>query len=595
MVVTFKELQIRVTGQSLYFLGLWISSWRLKSGLSVIVLVLLGCNAAESPSPASKEPAFASVLSFTDVTQTSGLGSISHQTGARGDKWFPETMGAGGGFVDIDGDGWQDIVLVGGGLWMGSQGEAPPALHIFRNNGDATFSSATKDLGIEGIQAYGFGLTMADYDNDSDPDIFLTALYENLLFRNDGGSFTEVGAEAGLAEVAEWSSSALFWDADRDGWLDLYVGNYVDWSAEDDIWCTMDGETKSYCTPELYPSLPGRFYHNNGDGTFSDWTAQAGFSGSPGKTLAVADLDYNEDGWPDLVVANDTQRDLLYENQGDGTFVEKGIYSGIAFDENGRARAGMGLDVGDVENEGDVSIFVGNFSKEMIGVYRHIGSGLFIDRAAVSKIGQPSLMTLTFGLFLFDADLDTDLDLFLANGHISPEIEQVEDAIAYRQPAQLFLNRGDGVFSVMDAPTGVFAEPMVARGTAYADYDRDGDLDVLVTENGGAARLWRNDLSGANYLRVCLEGVESQPDGIGAKVVAVVGDTRQQRRVRTGRSYLSQSELTNTFGLGAATQVDSLVVYWPSGHVDRLERVDANQEITMIEGGSMNASTLPES
>ena len=554
--------------------------------LAVLLSSALGCAEPESVELSGVEDVAAEqVVSFVDVTDAAGLGDFVHETGAFGEEWFPETVGAGGGFVDYDGDGWLDVLLAGGATWPQQGGEGVPALRLYRNNGDGTFTEATEAAGLASTRAYGFGITAADYDNDGDQDVFLATLNENLLFRNDGGTFTEVGQEAGVADHAAWSTSALFFDADRDGWLDLYVGNYVDWSPEKDIWCTMDGETKAYCTPQAYDGVPGRFYLNGGDGTFTEQTDAAGFGDAPGKTLGLAEWDVNLDGWPDLVVANDTQRDLLYENDGDGTFTEKGVLAGIAFDERGRARAGMGIDVGDVDNDGEASIVVGHFSNEMVGLYRHIGGGLFADRAAVSKVGRPSLLTLTFGLFLFDADLDGWLDLFLANGHIAEDVERVQDGIGYRQRAQLFLNRQDGTFEEVSRNAGpAFDEALIARGAAYGDYDRDGDLDVLVTENGGRARLWRNDLADEPFLRVTLEGRESNRDGIGASLAAYADGLRIARRVRTGSSYLSQSEKAVTFGLGGAAQVDSLVVRWPSGIAGRFEDVAADQHVRIVEG-----------
>ena len=553
---------------------------------------IVGCNGAEPAKPPEAIDPVSDII-FTEVTDEAGLGDFRHVTGAFGNKWFPETMGGGGGFLDYDGDGWLDVLLVGGGTWPEGPDGPPPALWLYRNNGAGAFTNRTDEAGLGDATAYGFGLAIADYDNDGDPDIFLTTLFENKLFRNDDGVFTEVGEAAGLAGEAAWSSSALFFDADADGHLDLYAGNYVAWSPEDDLVCTIGRQVRSYCTPELYQGLSGRFYHNHGDGTFSDQTEAAGFAPAPGKTLAVAETDFNRDGWPDLVVVNDTQRDLLFQNQGEGIFAEVGLLSGMAFDENGRARAGMGVDVGVVDSTGQETMFVGNFSKEMVGVYRHVGGGLFVDRAAVSKIGQPTLLTLTFGLFLFDVDLDGDLDLFLANGHIAEEIDQVEDGITFRQPAQLFLNRGDGLFDEVRHDTGPLTLPMVARGAAYADYDRDGDLDVLVTENGGPTHLWRNDRSAASFLRVRLEGRQSNRDGLGARIVAVVGDRRLERRVRTGSSYLSQSETTVTFGLGRAARVDSLLVYWPSGSVERFVDIEGNREIHVVEGaGQVETVTL---
>ena len=563
------------------------SRWSVRLGARYVwflglLIAFSGCSQGDAPDSTENLTHVAPLVSLTDVTVEAGLGDFTHVTGAAGDTWFPETMGSGGGFIDYNGDDWLDVLLVGGGSW--SEDEKVPAVQLYRNEGGGAFSRVTEETGLAEVHTYGFGVSVADFDNDRDQDFYLTTLYENMLFRNDDGVFTEIGREAGIANKSEWSSGSLFFDADNDGWLDIYVGNYVEWSPDNDLFCTVDGVIKSYCTPELYEGITGRYYHNNGDGTYTDRTDEAGFGNSPGMTLAVAELDFNTDGWSDLVVANDTQRDLLYENQHDGTFKEKGVISGIAFDENGRTRAGMGLDVGDVDNTGQESIFVASFSKEMIGIFRHIGSGLFVDRAAISRVGQSSILTLTFGLFLFDIELDGDLDLLLANGHITEEIEHLEDGITYRQPVQLFLNEGDGHFDEVKEHTGdALDQRLVARGTWYGDYDRDGDLDVLISENGGPVHLWRNDLQHGRFLRVQLDGYQSNFDGIGAQIVAYVGNQRMSRRIRTGSSYLSQSEKIATFGLGDASFVDSLVVFWPSGKVDRFTSLDADQEVRISE------------
>lgn len=561
----------------------WVAGWMLLG------LAGIGCNGPEAPaasSGASSTEAVPVPVRFTDITAEAGLDGFGHTTGAFGEKWFPEAMGSGGGFVDVDGDGWMDIVLASGGVWAQSPGTTLPPVVLYRNNGDGTFTDWTEQAGLGDLETYSLGILAADYDNDGDQDLYVTTLYENLLLRNDEGVFVDVAGPAGVAGASTWSSSAIFFDADRDGRLDLYVGNYVQWSPETDIWCSLDGEQKGYCTPETYEGVPSRFYHNNGDGTFSDWTEQAGFLPASGKTLGITELDMNGDGWPDLAVANDTQPDLLYVNDGDGTFTERGAVSGMAYDEDGKARAGMGIDAGVVDATGEVSLFVGNFSKEMIGVYRHLGNGLFLDRAAVSKVGRPSLLTLTFGLFLFDADLDGDLDLFAANGHVQPEIETTQEGIGYAEPPHLFMNRGDGTFEDL-APMhgGVMTTPIVARGAAYADIDRDGDLDILLTENDGPALLWRNEgQTGHSHLRVHLRGAASNRDGISSRIVVVTGDDRQERRVRTGSSYLSQSELTATFGLGDAASVDTLVVHWPSGTIDRYVDIPVNQTLLVQEG-----------
>ena len=588
------------------------AAFSISPGAAMAVVLLAGiwlaCGGSPAETDEAPERAFSDWLSFENITETAGLSGFRHETGAFGQIWFPESMGSGAAFFDYDGDGWQDIALAGGGRWSGAgdsamgseaQQEVLP-LRLYRNLGDGAFSEVTEAVGLAGFdgvrEVYGLGIAAADYDGDGDLDIYLSALAENLLFRNEGGVFVEVGREAGVAGEAVWSSSPIFFDADRDGDLDLYVGNYVAWSPETDIYCSLDGVTKGYCTPETYEGVPGRFYRNHGDGAFADETAAAGFLPAAGKTLGVAELDFNRDGWPDLMVANDTQPDYLYVNNGDGTFSERGALSGVAYDENGKARAGMGVDTGIVDSTGQASVFVGNFSSEMIGVYRHLHDGLFIDRAALSQIGRPSLMTLTFSLFLADFDLDTDLDLFAANGHVQPEIETVQDNVGYEEKPHLFLNRGDGTFEdAAPALGGVFAEEFVARGAAAADYDRDGDMDVLMVENGGAAHLWRNNLleNGAAsvadnpvFLRVMLEGSDSNREGLSSSVEVVLGGFRMERRVRTGSSYLSQNELPVTFGLGERPAADSLIVRWPSGAVDRFADVEGNRQYRVVEGAA---------
>ncbi len=575
------------------------------AGICVASAAVSGCEVdtgskAAPLQPASSASSEASPVAFEDVTAEAGLGDFRHVTGAFGEKWFPEAMGSGGAVIDYNRDGWPDILLAGGGAWPESPQQVDYVLWLYRNNGDGTFSFVSEEAGLKDVDAYSLGIAVADYDNDGDEDFYVTTLGENLLFRNDDGVFSEVGAEAGVAGEPAWSSSAIFFDADRDGHVDLYAGNYVKWSPDTDIFCSLDGTTKGYCTPETYEGIANRFYRNDGDGTFTDASEEAGFLPAPGKTLGVAEFDFNRDEWPDLVVANDTQRDLLYVNNGDGTFAERGAQSGVAYDENGRARAGMGIDAGVVDTTGEASVFVGNFSKEMIGVYRHIGNGLFIDRAAVSKIGRPSLRTLTFGLFLFDVDLDGDLDLFAANGHVQPEIESTQEGIGYAEPPHLFINDGNGMFEDM-APAigGVMQRAIVARGAAYLDFDRDGDLDILVTENDGPAGLWRNDLitdgSGetAHFVRARLEGRESNHSGLSSRVVAVVDGRRMERRVRSGSSYLGQSELPVTFGVGPSLMIDSLIVTWPGGKVDSFADVAVDREYRIVEGsGSLEPVPL---
>ncbi len=376
---------------------------------------------------------------FVEVTAPAGI-RFRHNSGAFGAKYLPETMGSGCAFLDADGDGWQDVLLVNGRNWPGRPGSrSHPAL--YRNNRNGTFTDVTREAGL-GIEIYGFGVAAADFDNDGDTDIYLTALGPNVLFRNRGnGTFEDVTARSGVGD-AGFSTSAAWLDFDRDGQLDLFVANYVEWSVDKDLFCTLDGKTKSYCTPESYTGQSSTLYRNTGDGTFEDVTRRAGLWDPKSKALGVALIDHNNDGWIDVVVANDTQPNRLWENRRDGTFVDVGTTSGVAFNEAGVARAGMGIDAADYDGSGRQSIVIGNFSNEMMALYTNEGNGLYVDEAPASTIGRSSLLTLTFACFFFDYDLDGLLDIFAANGHVADDINRVQPKVTYAQPPHLFRNVG---------------------------------------------------------------------------------------------------------------------------------------------------------
>jgi hypothetical protein len=527
----------------------------------------------------------APMLTFTDVSGPAGL-RFRHTNGAFGQKLLPETLGSGCAFLDADGDGWLDILSINSTQWPGrGSGSGPSLPALYRNNRNGTFTDITRQAGLA-IVSYGMGVTAADYDNDGDVDVYMTALGTNRLFQNSGGKFVDVTTMAGVGDPG-FSTSAMWLDYDRDGRLDLYVANYVEWSVEKDLFCTLDGKTKSYCTPESYSGQSGTLYRNRGDGTFEDVTRRAGLWDPTAKALGVALIDYNDDHRPDLVVANDTQPNRLYRNNGNGTFTDVGLMAGIAFNEAGVARAGMGVDAGDYDGSGRQSIVIGNFANEMMALYSNEGNGLFIDEAPRSTIGQASLLNLTFATFFFDADLDGRLDIFAANGHVADDIGAVQRKVSYAQPPHLFRNLGSRKFEVLSGAVGAaFSQPVVGRGAAYGDYDRDGDLDPLLTANNGPTRLLRNDLEGAPLvLRVTTVGAASNRDGIGTKVrLALDNGARPWAIVKTGSSYLSQSETAVTFGLGAASKVSALEIVWPSGRVESLTGVSPDEWITVQEG-----------
>ncbi len=519
---------------------------------------------------------------FTDVTSAAGI-HFQHNSGAYGGKFLPETLGAGCAFLDYDGDGWQDILLVNSMDWPGHSRQRS-ALKLYRNNRNGTFTDVTRTAGLD-VEMYGMGVAVGDYNNDGFPDILITCVGQNRLFRNTGkGTFIDVTNSSGLGKRQAFSTSAIWFDYDRDGLLDLFVCNYVKWSPEHDVFCSLDGKHKSYCTPEAYVGQTCWLFHNRGNGTFEDVTAASGIFDSSSKSLGVAMLDYDDDGWPDLLVANDTQPNKLYRNQRNGTFKDVAVEAGIAFSAEGRARAGMGVDVGDFENSGRPGVAVTNFDNEMIGLYRSDGKGNFSDIAVQSGVGLPSKTTLGFGCVFADCDLDGSLDLIAVNGHIDDTVRNVRN-VGYAQAPQLFINDGRGKFREAGAEVGGgFNEPRVGRGLAVADFDRDGDLDILMTTNNGPAYLFRNDQTAGNRsIRFKLIGTRSNRDGIGARIKLFSGGVMQTRMIRSGSSYLSQSELPATFGLGKRNKVDRVVIDWPSGRSEEYKDLTAGRSYEATE------------
>jgi hypothetical protein len=561
----------------------------LAVALTVFLLAALGLAPDRGGAAAPVSP-----VTFRDVTQQAGLHFV-HNNGAFGKKFLPETLGPGVAFIDYDNDGWPDIFLVNGTDWPGhSQKHTTPKL--YHNNHDGTFTDVTHKAGLD-VEIYGLGVTVGDYDNDGFDDLFVTALGQSRLFHNNGnGTFTDVTQKAGLTGPRELSTSAAWIDFDKDGRLDLVVGNYVQWTPESDLYCTLDGKSKSYCTPESYKGTSARLWHNRGDGTFEDVTQKAGLGDPTSKTMGIAVLDYDNDGWPDLLFSNDTQPNKLYRNNGNGTFSEKGVIAGIAFSEDGVARAGMGVDAADYDHSGYPSVMITNFSNQMLSLYHNEGKGLFVDEAPQSAIGRATLLTLGFGCFFFDYDLDGWPDIFIANGHIDPEIQKVQANVKYAMPPHLFRNLGKGKFEEVTGLMGpAFNAPRVGRGAAYADINNDGRLDLLLATNGGPAYLFRNEAQpgAANHsLRLKLIGTKSNRDGIGAVARVTVGGDTQTQVLRSGSSYLSSSELILTFGLGQHEKADALDVRWPNGQIDHLANVPDGQTITVTEGKGQTSVRL---
>jgi hypothetical protein len=576
--------------------------------LCIILIAAAGCSRTGAAPPAvggmpyaDRRPPFAA--QFTDVTAAAGI-RFRHTTGGFGRKLMPETMGSGCAFWDYNGDGRLDILLLNGRPLRGQLGARSAAtLALYRNDGNGSFTDVTRAAGLA-VPMYGMGCCAADYDNDGDADLYVTcALGPSHLFRNNGdGTFADVTARAGVANggPGRWGTSCAWLDYDRDGRLDLFVANYVRYDLAHDVHCAGPTGKKTFCTPEQYLGQPSVLYHNEGSGTFRDVSGPSGIGGSAGKALGVVVCDVNRDGYPDLYVANDTTSNLLFRNAGKGdgasagTFVEEGLTRGLAYAEAGLPRAGMGVDEAEPLNDGRQAFLVSNFAGEGLTLFREereragAPPGFFLDATLAAGLRAPTLRTLGFGLCFFDADDDGRQEIFVANGHIQDDIQEQQPTVSYRQPHQLFQADERGVYHDVSAEAGPpFAIGRVSRGAACGDYDGDGDLDLLVNNNGGAPELLRNDLApGRRWLEVALRGSESNRDAVGAEVTLRAGGVTQRRLVRCGSSYCSQSMLRLHFGLAGATQVDTLEVRWPSGRVERREHLPVDRRIDVMEGRS---------
>jgi len=514
-----------------------------------------------------------------------------HVNGAVGKKWMPETMGGGVAVLDYDGDGRPDLLFVSGAYWPDDPRARTrrSSLALYRNEGNGPdglphFRNVTREAGLEKV-FYGMGASVGDYDNDGRDDVYVTALNRNFLFHNVGGRFEEVSDRAGVRDSG-WGTSSAWLDYDGDGLLDLYVCRYVEWSPAKDLFCTLDGRTKSYCTPERYPGTSSHLYRNLGNGRFEDVTRKAGVWNDNQKALGVAPWDFDGDGRIDFLVANDTAPNNLYRNRGDGTFEDVGIPAGVAVDEAGRSRGAMGVSWADTKNGKGSAVAIGNFSNELKSLYWTDSGEVFLDESPRSGVGPSSFLSLTFGVLFFDADLDGRMDLLLANGHVEPTVQAVQKEVTYKQAPILFWNVGGGRFVALGERSGDLASPLVARGAAYADLDGDGDLDLVLVENGGPARVYLNPTNAPKKsVRVRLVGSgRSSRDAVGAKVTATIAGRTLTQQVSGGQSYLSASEKTLTFGLGPAARIDALEIRWPDGAVQTLKDVPGGARLVVREG-----------
>jgi hypothetical protein len=530
-------------------------------------------------------------VQFVNIASEAKI-AFKHENGATPQKYMPETMAGGSLFLDYNSDGWPDIFFVNGGSFVDKQKAAAARHRLYRNNKDGTFTDMTSASGIE-VSGFGVGACSADYDNDGWADLYVTAVGGNKLYHNNGnGTFTDVTEKAGVASKL-WSSSCAFGDIDNDGNVDLYVTNYVDFSVNNNKYCVFSGDTRVYCHPNVYNGEPDLLFRNNGNGTFTDVSRAAGIERPDGKGLGVVFGDVDSDGWTDIYVANDSTPNFLFHNKGKGIFEEVGLRAGVAVGIDGQPLAGMGTDMGDVNGDGLLDIFVTNLDRQTHNLYRNLGKGLFADITFESGVGEATLPFVGFGAVFLDYDNDTDLDLAIANGDVIDNVSVFRDSTSYEQRNLLLQNDGTGKFRDVGPASGPgFAIKKPSRSLSVADIDNDGDLDLLVGNVGQTPDLLRNDGGNkANSLLIKTVGSKSNRDGIGALLKLTVGGKVLVRDVKAGSSYLSQNDMRVHFGMGNAARADRLEIRWPSGAVDSLQGIEANQILTITEGQGVTSHT----
>jgi enediyne biosynthesis protein E4 len=549
------------------------------------IAVFLAATAVARVSAAWQQTA---TVTFANSTSPAGI-NFKHENGATPQKYMPETMAAGALIFDYNNDGWPDIFLVNGGSFVDRKVSAAASHRLYRNNGNGRFTDASAASGI-GIWDFSMGACSADYDNDGWTDLYLTGVRSNKLYRNNGaGGFLDVTMASRAGGTGLWSSSCAFADIDNDGDVDLFVTNYVDFTPDNNKFCSSGAGIRTYCHPNVYKSLPPILYRNNGDGTFADISKESGIYRTDGNGLGVVFGDYDNDGWTDIYVANDSVPNFLFHNKGKGVFEEVGFWAGVAIGAEGRPLAGMGTDMGDINGDGLLDIIVTNLDRETHSLYRNLGKGLFSNVTFESGVGQATLPYVGFGVAFFDYDNDTDLDLTIANGDIIDNVSLFRDSTSHEQRNLLLQNDGSGKFRDVTAASGAgFALKKVSRTLAVGDLDNDGDLDILIGNNGQTADLLRNDGGNRNNaLVVRAVGSKSNRNGIGAVLRLTVGGKVLMRHIKGGSSYQGQSDLRVHFGLGSALQAERLEISWPGGGTDTLEAIKANQIVTMSEGRGM--------
>ncbi|HKW89195.1 MAG TPA: CRTAC1 family protein [Candidatus Acidoferrales bacterium] len=535
-------------------------------------------------------------VKFVDVAAASGI-HFHHDNAASPEKYLIETMGSGCGWIDYDQNGLLDLFLANGAATKLYKPSHPLRGALYRNNGDGTFTDVTEKAGIGAEGLFGMGVAVGDYDNDGFPDMYVLGYGRCILYHNNGdGTFTDVTARAGVANEGRWGSSAAWFDYDNDGRLDLVIANYIDWSPQKNFWCGDHGPgMRSYCHPDDYNGQPPRLYHNNGDGTFTDVSERSDVGRKPGNGLGVVTFDYDDDGWQDIFIANDSMANFLFHNNRDGTFSEVGFAAGVAVSADGRAEAGMGTDAADAMGHGRMDLIVTHLDSQLARLYENLGGGFFDDATLRSQMGYATFHMSGFGARFMDFDNDGLRDIFMANGHVLDNIEKYNSSVRYAEPKMMFRNLGHGVFeNVSDKLGDDFRLARVSRGAAVGDFDNDGDLDILVNNNGESPQLLRNDGGNSNHwLEILLIGTKSNRDGVGARVKVTSGDLVSCDQRKGGMSYQSAQDPRLHFGLGSHSNVDSIEIRWPGGIVTALGKLKADQVIAVKEGEGLVERPFP--
>jgi hypothetical protein len=559
------------------------------------LLKLMGTSLVAAPFAAANTPN-QNPVTFLDVARSSGI-TFQHDNAASSEKYLIETMGSGCGWIDYDQNGLLDLYLVNGAATRLYTPKHALRSALYRNNGDGTFTDVTEKAGVGAKGLFGMGVAVGDYDNDGFPDLVVLGYGRSILYHNNGdGTFTDVTQRAGVANPGRWASSAAWFDYDNDGRLDLVIANYIDWSPERNFWCGDHGPgMRSYCHPDDYHGQPPTLYHNNGDGTFTDVSKSSGVGAKPGNGLGVLTFDYDNDGWQDIFIANDSMPNFLFHNNRDGTFREVGYEAGVAVSMDGVAEAGMGVDAADTAGNGRMDLIVTHLDMQLARFYRNLGDGSFDDATLRSKIAYATFHMSGFGARFMDYDNDGARDIFMANGHVLDNIARYHADVQYAEPKLMFRNVGRGIFeNVSDKLGPDFQMPRVSRGAAIADFDNDGDLDILVNNNGGAPQLLRNDGGNANHwLEILLIGTKSNRDGVGARVKVTAGDLVLFDQRKGGMSYQSTQDPRIHFGLGQQDHIDAIEIIWPSGAITRLASLRSDQIIAVKEGEGLVNRKFP--